>query len=163
MRNGKNIARFGLLIALALVLSYLESLLPLSFGVPGVKLGLPNLVVIFALYRLSPKAAAVISLLRVLLVSVLFGSVLSLAYSAAGAVLSFLVMWVLKRSGKFGCTGVSVAGAVAHNAGQILTAAVLLETSRLTWYLPVLCVSGTAAGICIGLLAALLIKRIKMN
>ena len=163
MRNGKNIAHFGLLIALALVLSYLESLLPLSFGVPGVKLGLPNLVVIFALYRLSPKAAAVISLLRVLLVSVLFGSVLSLAYSAAGAVLSFLVMWVLKRSGKFGCTGVSVAGAVAHNFGQILTAAVLLETSRLTWYLPVLCLSGTAAGICIGLLAALLIKRIKMN
>ena len=161
--RGKAIARFGLLIALALVLSYLESLIPLSFTVPGIKLGLPNLVVIFALYRLSPKAAALISLLRVLLVSVLFGSVLSLAYSAAGAVLSFLVMWVMKRSGKFGCTGVSVAGAVAHNAGQILTAAVLLETSRLTWYLPVLCVSGTAAGICIGLLAALLIKRIKMN
>ena len=161
--RGKAIARFGLLIALALVLSYLESLIPLSFTVPGIKLGLPNLVVIFALYRLSPKAAALISLLRVLLVSVLFGSVLSLAYSAAGAVLSFLMMWVLKRSEKFGCTGVSVAGAVAHNAGQILTAAVLLETSRLTWYLPVLCVSGTAAGICIGLLAALLIKRITMN
>ena len=162
--KGKTVARFGLLIALALVLSYLESLLPLSFGVPGIKLGLPNLVVIFALYRLSPRsAAAVISLLRVLLVSVLFGSVMSLAYSAAGAVLSFLVMWVLKRSGKFGCTGISVAGAVAHNFGQILTAAVLLETSRLTWYLPVLCVSGTAAGICIGLLSALLIKRIKMN
>ena len=161
--RGKAIARFGLLIALALVLSYLESLIPLSFTVPGIKLGLPNLVVIFALYRLSPKAAALISLLRVLLVSVLFGSVLSLAYSAAGAVLSFLVMWVLKRSGKFGCTGVSVAGAVAHNFGQILTAAVVLETGRLTWYLPVLCVSGTAAGICIGLLSALLIKRIKMN
>ena len=163
MRNGKNVARFGLLIALALILSYLESLLPFSFGVPGIKLGLPNLVVIFALYRLSPKAAAVISVLRVLLVSVLFGSVLSLAYSAAGAVLSFFVMWGMKRSGKFGCTGVSVAGAVAHNFGQILTAALLLETSRLTWYLPVLCISGTVAGVCVGLLSALLIQRVKTN
>lgn len=163
MRDEKTLARFGLLIALALILSYLESLLPLTFGVPGIKLGLPNLVVIFALYRLSPKAAAVISLIRVLLVSVLFGSVLSLAYSATGAVMSFLIMWGLKRSGKFSCTGVSVAGAVAHNFGQILAAAVLLETSRLTWYLPVLCISGTVAGVCIGLLSALLIQRIKPN
>ena len=163
MRNGKTIARFGLLIALALVLSYLESLLPLSFGVPGIKLGLPNLVVIFALYRLSPRSAAVISLIRVLLSAVLFGSVLSLAYSAAGAVLSFLVMWGMQRSGKFGETGVSVAGAVAHNAGQILTAMLVLETGRLVWYLPVLCLSGTAAGICIGLLSAVLVRRIKIN
>ena len=163
MRNGKTVARFGLLVALALILSYLESLLPFSFGVPGIKLGLPNLVVIFALYRLSPRSAATISILRVLLVAVLFGSVLSLAYSAAGAVLSFLVMWGLKRSGKFGCTGVSVAGAVAHNFGQIFMAALLLETGRLVWYLPVLCISGTVAGICIGLLSALLIKRIKLN
>ena len=163
MRNGKTIARFGLLIALALVLSYLESLLPLSFGVPGIKLGLPNLVVIFALYRLSPRSAAVISLIRVLLSAVLFGSVLSLTYSAAGAVLSFLVMWGMQRSGKFGETGVSVAGAVAHNAGQILTAMLVLETGRLAWYLPVLCLSGTAAGICIGLLSAVLVRRIKIN
>ena len=163
MKNGKSVARFGLLVALALILSYLESLVPLSFGVPGIKLGLPNLVVIFALYRLSPRSAAVISLIRVLLSAVLFGSVLSLAYSAAGAVLSFLVMWGMQRSGKFGETGVSVAGALAHNAGQILAAALLLETSRLTWYLPALCVSGTIAGICIGLLSALLIKRIKTN
>ena len=163
MRNGKNVARFGLLVALALILSYLESLVPLPFGVPGIKLGLPNVVVVFALYRLSPKSAAIISLIRVLLAAVLFGSVLSLAYSAAGAVLSFLVMWAMQRSGKFGETGVSVAGALAHNAGQILAAALLLETGRLTWYLPVLCISGTIAGICIGLLSALLIKRIKTN
>ena len=163
MINGKTVARFGLLVALALILSYLESLVPLSFGVPGIKLGLPNVVVVFALYRLSPKSAAIISLIRVLLAAVLFGSVLSLAYSAAGAVLSFLVMWGMQRSGKFSETGVSVAGALAHNAGQILAAALLLETSRLTWYLPALCISGTIAGICIGLLSALLIKRIKTN
>ncbi len=127
------------------------------------KLGLANVAVVFALYRLGPRAAALISLLRVLLVSLLFGSVLSLAYSAVGAVLSFLVMWGMRAGGKFGCTGVSVAGALAHNAGQVLTAAVLLETGRLVWYLPALCVSGTVAGVCIGLLAALLVKRIKTN
>ncbi len=156
----RTVALTGLLIALALVLSYLESLVPLSFAVPGIKLGLPNLVIVFALYRLRPATAAAISLLRVALVALLFGSALSLAYSAAGAVLSFAVMLLLKRSGRFGCTGVSVAGAVAHNLAQIATAALLLETPGLAWYFPVLCVSGTAAGVCIGLLAALLVKRI---
>ena len=156
----RTVALTGLLIALALVLSYLESLVPLSFAVPGIKLGLPNLVIVFALYRLRPATAAAISLLRVALVALLFGSALSLAYSAAGAVLSFAVMLLLKRSGRFGCTGVSVAGAVAHNLAQIAAAALLLETPSLAWYFPVLCVSGTAAGVCIGLLAALLVKRI---
>ncbi len=156
----KTVALTGLLIALALVLSYLESLVPLSFAVPGIKLGLPNLVIVFALYRLRPATAAAISLLRVALVALLFGSALSLAYSAAGAVLSFAVMLLLKRSGRFGCAGVSVAGAVAHNLAQIATAALLLETPSLAWYFPVLCVSGTVAGVCIGLLAALLVKRI---
>ena len=161
--KAKNIALTGLLIALALVLSYLESLVPLSFAVPGIKMGLPNIVVVFALYRLGWKRAALVSLLRVLLVSVLFGSVLSLAYSAAGAALSLLVMLGLKRSGRFGCTGVSVAGAVAHNAAQVVVAALVVETGTLLYYLPALCVSGTAAGVCIGLLAAFLLRRLKMG
>ena len=163
MKKGTTVARFGLLLALALVLSYLESLVPLSFSVPGVKLGLPNLVIIFALYCMGKREAILISLLRVLLASILFGNVLSMLYSAAGALVSFLAMWGLKSSGKFSCTGVSVAGAVAHNCGQIFTAVLLLETSRLVWYLPVLCVSGVVAGVCIGLLSAQLIKRIKIN
>ena len=158
--KSRRIALIGLLIALALVLSYLESLIPLSFAIPGIKLGLPNLVIVFALYRLRWPTAAAISLLRVLLVALLFGSALSLAYSAAGAAFSLLVMCLLKRSGRFGCTGVSVAGAVAHNLAQIAAAALLLETSSLAWYFPVLCLSGTLAGICIGLLSALLVKRI---
>jgi len=158
--KAKNVARYGLLIALALVLSYLESLVPLSFAVPGIKMGLPNIVVVFALYAMRWRDAAVISLLRVLFVALLFGNTFSLAYSAAGAVLSLLVMLALKSTGKFGTTGVSVAGAVAHNAGQILVAVVVLETGRLAYYLPVLCISGTVAGICIGLIAALLVKRI---
>ena len=156
----KTVALTGLLIALALILSYLESLVPLSFAIPGIKLGLPNLVIVFALYRLRYSVAAAISLLRVALVALLFGSVLSLAYSAAGAVLSFAVMALLKRSGRFGCTGVSVAGGVAHNFAQIAAAALLLETPSLAWYFPVLCLSGTVAGVVIGLLAALLVQRI---
>ncbi len=156
----KDVALIGLLIALALILSYLESLVPLSFAIPGIKLGLPNLVIVFALYRLRPGVAAAISLLRVLLVALLFGSALSLAYSAAGAAVSFAVMLLLRKSGRFGCAGVSVAGAVAHNFAQIAAAALLLETASLAWYFPVLCLSGTLAGVCIGLLAALLVKRI---
>ena len=159
--KSKNIALYGLLVALALVLSYLESLVPLSFAVPGVKMGLPNIAVVFALYRLRGRDAAAISFLRVVLVALLFGNAFSLAYSAAGAALSLLVMLALQRSGKFSATGVSVAGAVAHNAGQILVAVFALETGRLVYYLPVLCVSGVIAGVCIGLLAALLVKRVK--
>ena len=159
--KARKVALYGVLIALALVLSYLESLVPLSFAVPGIKMGLPNIVIVYALYALGFKDAALISLLRVLLVSILFGNVMSLAYSLAGAVLSLLVMLLLVKSGKFGTTGVSVAGAVAHNAGQILMAMLLLETAQISWYLPVLCVSGTVAGICVGLLSAVLLKRIR--
>ncbi len=158
MRASK-IARYGLLVALALALSYAESLIP-SPGVPGVKLGLPNLVVVFALYRLGTVDAWAISLIRVGLVFLLFGSGAGLAYSLAGAVLSLAVMCLLKQSGKFSETGVSVAGGVAHNAGQIIVAVFLLETTRLAWYLPVLCLSGTVAGVLIGVVSALLVKRV---
>lgn len=158
MKTSK-IAQYGLLVALALVLSYLESLVP-SIGVPGVKLGLPNLAIVFALYRLSFRDACVISIIRVILVALLFSNGVSMAYSLAGAALSLLVMGLLKQSGKFSETGICVAGGVAHNMGQTAVAAALLETSRLAFYLPVLCVSGTIAGIVIGLASALLIRRV---
>lgn len=161
MKRANKVAQVGLLVVLAMVLSYLEMLVPLNIGVPGIKMGLPNLVIIFALYRLGGREAILISLLRVFLSALLFGNVLSLAYSVAGAVLSFLVMLGLKTGGKFSCAGVSVAGAVAHNLGQVLAAVFLLETGRLIWYFPVLCISGVAAGVCIGLVSAMLIRRIK--
>lgn len=161
--KAKNIALYGLLTALALVLSYLESLVPLSVAVPGVKMGLPNIVVVFALYKMRRRDAVIISLVRVVLAALLFGNLFSLIYSAAGAVLSLLVMLLLKKSGKFSCTGVSVAGAMAHNAGQVLAAIFVLDTGRLLYYLPVLCVSGTIAGICVGMLSALLAKRVKLK
>ena len=159
----KYLSRMALLLALALVLSYLESLVPLSFAVPGIKMGLPNIVIVWALYRLRFRDAASLSILRVLLVSLLFGSAFSLLYSLSGAVLSLALMAGLKATKKFGCAGVSVAGAVAHNFGQILMAVLVLETGKLIYYFPVLCISGTVAGICIGLLAALLIKRTDMR
>ena len=158
MKTSK-VAQYGLLIALALVLSYAESLLP-TLGVPGVKLGLPNLAIVFALYRLGLWDAWMLSIVRVLLASVLFGSGVSLAYSVAGAVLSLAVMCLLKKTDKFSPVGVSVAGGVAHNAGQIFVAMALLETARLAWYLPVLWISGTVAGVLIGIASGELVKRI---
>ena len=157
----KDVALYGILLVLALMLSYVEALLPLSFTIPGIKLGLPNIVVLFVLYRLGFKSACTVSLLRVALSSLLFGNVMSLAYSLAGAVLSLAVMGLLKKCGKFSHAGVSVAGGVAHNAGQILVAMALLETAEIGYYLPVLCVTGTVAGIFVGLTAALLLKRVK--
>ena len=160
--KSRNVALYAVLLALALVLSWLESLVPLSFAVPGIKMGLPNLVVVFALYRMRWRDAALLSLLRVLLVSLLFGNLFAMAYSAAGAALSLLAMGGLKATGKFGMTAVSVAGAVAHNLGQILVAVLVLETARLAYYLPALLVSGVVAGVCVGLLSAFLVKRVKL-
>lgn len=157
--KASKVAQYGLITALALVLSWLESLLP-PLGVPGVKLGLPNLAIVFALYRLGWRDACVISLVRVVLVTLLFGNGASLAYSIVGAALSLAAMGLLNKTGKFSSVGVSVAGGVAHNAGQILVAMALLETSRLAWYLPVLWVSGTVAGVLIGIVAGVLVKRV---
>lgn len=160
--KSKNVAVLGVMTALAMILSYLESLVPLSFAVPGVKMGLPNIVIMFALYRLSFKEACAVSIIRVVLISILFGNTLSLAYSAAGTLVSLAVMVILKKSGRFSVTGVSVAGGVCHNAGQIAVAVLMLGTKEIAYYLPVLCVSGTVAGICIGIVSAILIEKVKI-
>ena len=157
--KASKVAQYGLIAALALVLSYLESLVP-SLGVPGVKLGLPNIAIVFALYRLGWRDACIISLVRVFLVFLLFGNGAGLAYSLAGAALSLSLMGLLKKTGRFSSVGVSVAGGVAHNAGQILVAMALLETSRLAWYLPVLWISGMIAGVLVGIVSGVLVKRV---
>ncbi len=159
----KLLARYALLVALAMALSWLESLVPLPFAVPGIKLGLPNLVVVFVLYRLSLRDAAAISLVRVLLVSFTFGSAYSFAYSLAGAALSLAVMALMKRTEKFSILGVSVAGGVCHNIAQLAVAAAVLGTARLAWYLPVLLVSGTAAGVAVGAAGALVTERVRLD
>ena len=149
----------ALLAAAAMILSYVESLLP-SVGIPGVKMGLANIAVIFALYRLGWRLAAWISLVRVVTVTLLFGTVAALAYSLAGAVLSLLVMGALRRTERFSPLGVSVAGGVAHNAGQILVAMWLLETRQLAWYFPVLAAAGVGGGILTGLCGGLLLRYV---
>ena len=160
--SARTVARFALVTALAMVLSWVEFLLPLPTAIPGVKLGLTNLVVLFALYRLGTRSAWCLSLLRVLLVSFTFGNAFSLWYSLAGAVLSLLVMVGLKKTGKFSVTGVSVAGAVSHNLGQILVAMAVLRSAAVVYYYPALLLSGTVAGICVGLAGAVLVRRIPL-
>lgn len=153
----------GLLTALALILSYVESLIPAFVAVPGVKMGLANIVVVFALYTLGPGEAAIVSIIRVLLSSLLFGSVLSLSYSAAGAVISLLSMIILMKTKIFGVTSVSVTGGVFHNLGQILVACLVLETDVLLYYLPVLILSGTITGAVIGIASSIVIKRLQKS
>lgn len=159
MKKTKRLVLLAMLTAVAMILSYVESLLP-SVGIPGVKMGLANIAVIFALFRFGWKEAAALSLVRVVLVSLLFGSVGAMLYSLAGAVLSLAVMALLRRIDRFSTVGISVAGGVAHNAGQILMAMLILQTKQLLGYLPVLAVSGIACGVLTGLAAALLIRRI---
>lgn len=159
MKKTKRLVLLAMLTAVAMILSYVESLLP-SVGIPGVKMGLANIAVIFALFRFGWKEAAALSLVRVVLVSLLFGSVGAMLYSLAGAVLSLAVMALLRRIDRFSTVGISVAGGVAHNAGQILMAMLILQTKQLLGYLPVLAVSGIAGGVLTGLAAAMLIRRI---
>ena len=157
----KRLARYGLLVALAIILSYVESLIPLPFFMPGMKLGLANIVVLMALYTLRSADAVVISFMRVLLVGILFKNGVSMACSFGGALLSLFAMILLKKSGKFGITGVSVAGAACHNIGQIAVAAIMLQTSQLAYYLPVLLISAAVTGVIIGLIGGMIVKRVE--
>ena len=160
----KSVALTGLCTAAALVLSYVELLLPPLFvAVPGIKLGLPNILIIFMLYRFGLRSAAAVSLTRIALVALLFGNTMTLAFSLAGAVLSLAVMALLKRLNFLSAVGVSVAGGVSHNIGQILVAMLLMRTAELGYYLIVLAVTGTVAGILIGLCGVILIRRLDLN
>ncbi|MBQ2899064.1 MAG: Gx transporter family protein [Oscillospiraceae bacterium] len=157
----KKVAMLGLTIALAMIMSYIEALVPLSFAVPGIKMGLANIVIIFVLYKIGTKEAILVSLIRVILVSLLFSNVMAMSYSIAGAVLSLLVMWVLKKTDKFSVIGVSIAGGIMHNVGQIIMAVILLGTEQIALYLPVLIITGTATGVVIGIVAGLVINRFR--
>lgn len=156
----RKVAQMGLLISLALILSYIESRIPAFVAIPGIKMGLANIVVVFALYRLGWKEASVISLLRVLLSTLMFGSVLSLAYSASGALLSFCIMVLLKKTKLFSTVAVSVSGGVMHNLGQIAAAMLLLDTAAIAYYIPFLILSGVITGVVIGIAAAVVINRL---
>lgn len=156
----KTVALLGVSAAAAMILSYVESFVPSV--VYGVKIGLPNIVIIYILYKLGATKAAGVSIVRVLLTSILFGSVMSLWYSLAGAVFSLLVMTLLKKTKLFSIVGVSVVGGVAHNMAQICVAVIITGVGAIAYYLPALVVGGIVAGIIIGLAGATVVKRVNI-
>ncbi len=157
--NTQKTAFLGLTVALAFVLSYVEMLLPpILAAVPGVKVGLPNVVILFVLYQYSWKDAATVSVLRIVMSTLLFGNAMMMIYSLAGAFLSLLIMALLKKTNAFSTVGVSMAGGVFHNLGQILVAILVLETKEIGYYMIVLAVTGTLAGVVIGLLGAMMLR-----
>lgn len=158
----KSVAFLGVLTSVALVLSYIEAILPPVWAaVPGIKMGFPNIVVIFLLYRFGVKEAAIVSVIRLFIVALLFGNIMTLAYSFAGAALSLILMALCKKINKFSVIGTSIVGGVSHNLGQILVAIVLFDTVQIGYYMAVLAVTGTIAGVFIGLAGAYLLKRLE--
>ena len=160
-RKGARLASFGVFVALALIFSYIETLIPFQIGIPGVKLGLANLVIVIALYRMPVGEVYLLSGVRVVLTGFLFGNLMSILYSLAGGILSLTVMWGMKRIRSVSILGVSIAGGVFHNVGQLMAAALMVETYGVFSYLPVLLISGLLTGFVIGLAAGEMLKRIR--
>ncbi|MBE6731540.1 MAG: Gx transporter family protein [Ruminococcaceae bacterium] len=164
MIKTKKLTVLALLSAAALIFAYVESLFPpLVASVPGIKMGLPNIAIIFTLYKFGVKEAFAVSFIRLIFVSLLFGNLVSLSYSFAGALLSLSVMAILKKYDLFSLVGISVSGGVLHNLGQILVAVLLTGVGEIAYYMIFLAVSGTVSGILIGLASAFIIKRIKLK
>lgn len=162
MRNTKKLTFLGLFAAVAIVLSYVEHLLPPIYAaVPGIKLGLANIVNIFILYKFTVKEAATVTLVRILTVALIFGNFMTLMYSIAGAVLSITIMALLKKTKLFSTVGVSIAGGVCHNLGQILVAIAVTATAEIGYYMIFLCISGILSGTLIGIAGALILKYTK--
>ena len=159
----KKMTSVALTISFALILSFVESKIPAFVAIPGVKVGLANIAVIFTLYKFGLKEAVTVSIIRIVIVSMLFGSAVSLMYSAAGAILSLTSMVLLKKLTPLGEIAVSVCGGVMHNVGQIVMASILFDTNLVVYYMPFLIFSGTVAGIAVGAASAILIKRIDLK
>ena len=157
----KKAAYLGLLCAAAMILGYVESLIPMFAGIPGMKLGLPNAAIVMVLYLYSWKEAYLVSAVRILGIGFLFGNVFSIAFSSAGAALSLLCMQLAKRSGKVDTVGVSIIGGVTHNAGQILVAMCIVENARIGYYFFILAISGVVTGMVIGIISGDLTKRMR--
>ncbi len=158
---GKNVAQYGMLIALAFVFSYVEAMIPLPLPVPGMKLGLANLVSVVGLYTVGLAGTAVTALVRIVLVGFTFGNTFSMIYSLAGGLMSMMVMAGAKKSGWFGTAGVSILGGVFHNVGQLAVAAYVTRTAGVFAYFPVLMAAGVVAGMVIGMLGGWIVERIK--
>ena len=159
MKN--RVAYFGVFTALALMFSYIETMIPIQFGVPGIKLGFANIMIVIMLYKSSAKEALLLSIVRMMLSGFLFGNLSSILYSIAGGVLSLGIMTLLKKQGGFSVIGVSVAGGVSHNVGQLIVARLVVETYQVGYYFPVLLVAGVLTGLGIGVVSQEVLKRIR--
>lgn len=159
--NSKRIATYGLFIALAFIFSYIESLIPIPFPVPGIKLGLANLVIIITIYGVGIKEALILSVIRIILVGLIFREPSTLLFSLAGGLFSWLSMAIFFKLKLFSMVGISVIGGITHNIGQIAVAMLYVNNSGLIYYLPFLMISGVVSGTLIGILGALTIKRLK--
>ncbi|HBV84680.1 MAG: Gx transporter family protein [Lachnospiraceae bacterium] len=149
----KSVAYCAMLTALAMIFGYVEALVPFHFGLPGVKLGVANIVIVLALYQLPAGQVFAIQVMRIVLVSFLFGNVSMMLYSLAGGILSLLIMLLLKKTNWFSITGISIVGGVSHNLGQLAVALLVVQNLRITFYLPVLLIAGLVTGCLIGMLA----------
>ncbi|MEZ3436063.1 MAG: Gx transporter family protein [Lachnospiraceae bacterium] len=153
-------AFLGVFTSLALIFSYVETLIPISFGIPGVKLGLANLIIVTALYKMRLRDVYALSVARVVLSGLIFGNYITILYSLSGGLLSLSVMAALRKRDWFSVMGVSVAGGIFHNVGQLLIAMLIVETFSVSYYIPVLLAAGTATGLVIGILAGQILKRL---
>ena len=154
-------AFMGLLLAFALILSYIETLILFQTGIPGVKLGLANLAVVLSLYLFTWKEAILLTTLKAVLSGLMFGNLFMIIYSLAGALISCMIMILLKKTGGFHVPIVSVAGGVMHNMGQLLVAVFVVETYSIFYYIPVLMIAGLITGLVIGSVAALVLPYIQ--
>lgn len=157
----KKTVTLGFLLALSMILSYIESVLPLSIGIPGIKLGLPNLIVVILLYLYGEKEALTVNILRIVLSGFMFGNLFAILYALAGALFSFTVMLIMKKLNIFSIAGVSIGGGVFHNIGQLIVAMLVVETYAPIFYLPVLLAAGVVTGFIIGLVSMRLMPYIQ--
>lgn len=159
--SNKKIAYISLLTALALICSYIETLIPINFGIPGIKIGLANIVSIVAIYLFEYYVGFIIVIIRVLIAGFLFGNMYGILYSMAGGIISIIVMVLLRKLNLFSILGVSIAGGVTHNLAQLLVAVLVVNQIRLSFYGPVLILSGVIMGGIIGVLGKSVIKVLK--
>ncbi len=160
-KTTRRIAYCAMMIALAMIFSYVESLIPFNFGVPGMKLGIANLVMVAGLYFLPTADVFIISLVRIVLVGSMFGNGMSIIYSLAGGILSLIIMVLLKKIPGFSIIGVSIAGGISHNIGQLIVATIVVQNIKILYYCPALLIAGTITGLLIGIVAGQVLAAIK--
>lgn len=160
-KDTKRIAILGVIIAFAAILSYIEAIISLGMFIPGVKLGLANIAVVICFYLYGYKEALMVNVVRIIIVGLLFGNMFSISFSISGALVSYIVMVLLKKTDIFSPIGISVAGGVAHNVGQILIASLIIESYSVIFYLPILMIAGIVCGLIIGFISILVIKYMK--